>query len=366
MQGSSPTGRLAVQTGTEERSWLEVSSLDGTGRVMLTQPDSRSVVSYGWSPDGTRLLVLDVGPGVRARGKTTLGVVNADGSGSHPLARWPQFGRGIGMGVWAPDGNRVAFSQQLSYTDLAKKAGWPALFVVNADGTDLHGLPAATPKRRSTVERPTFVDPVGWSVDGSTLFYTVSRYSRGVRVNDWVSTVLYAIGPDGAPRRRVAKLPNIGWLVASPDATMFAFVTGAAVDLVDAATGSVRPLLTEPQCCDDDGHEEVTDLVWMPGRPKIVYTADRYTSEGELLTPVIRAIDVDTGAVQTLVDVADESEYGLTAARDGGSFAYLTFASSGPPNFEIESEALHVAGIDGSELANYPLEAVLNVSIYLN
>jgi Tol biopolymer transport system component len=362
----APTGRLAFVTGTEESQRLEVANLDGSQRVAITQPSSRPISALEWSPDGTSLLYLDSNPSRRGRSKNSLKVASADGTVSRSVARWPRLGPGIGMGVWSPDGTRIAFSQERSQYPVESRPGDLALYVVHADGTGLQAIPNAIPPWSQRFgDRFVYVDPLGWSPDGTTRFYCVSTYSNGVRVNDWVSSVIYGIGQDRA-RRRIAKLPNLGGLWLSPDALAIAFVphSSGEIHLVDVATGSIRPLVVEPFTADESS--SVEDLVWLPGAREIVFAEDVYGAEGELLPARIRAVDVSTGAVRALNQPVGDGVYRLVAAHDGTSFGYDTFTFGGPPTFDVVSRTFHVLQLDGTPLAQYSLDPALDAVPYLD
>lgn len=92
-------GRCAPQSGgcgTSIPVWI--MRADGTGaRFLTTSIDGTA----SWSPDGSRLVVLDDTPALGVY------VVNADGTGRHLLIK--RSTGGTGSPTWSPDGQRIAF-----------------------------------------------------------------------------------------------------------------------------------------------------------------------------------------------------------------------------------------------------------------
>ncbi len=89
-------------------------------------------------------------------------IMNADGSHRKQLTHFPTDG-GAGEPAWSPDGKQIVFVNYYATT-----LG-PYLYVMNADGSNMHGL------KKMPVESPTYLwgtDPV-WSPDGSKIAYDV-------------------------------------------------------------------------------------------------------------------------------------------------------------------------------------------------
>jgi Tol biopolymer transport system component len=90
------------------------------------------------------------------------------------------------MGNWSPDGRRIAFTRTTSCGD---DCGTDELYVVNADGSDVHRIDTPTP----TIESP------AWSPDGRWIAFAMSTDSGdgGIQVAIW------EIHPDGSGLRQV-------------------------------------------------------------------------------------------------------------------------------------------------------------------
>lgn len=144
-----------------------------------------------WSPDGQRLLFrLALSQGNDQR--DDIGLINADDSGFVNLSNAPRLGN---WGPdWSPDGRRIVFNSGVR------------LFVMNADGSDLHQI------TRIWGEFPS------WSPDGSLIEFQSNRCNCGSEYD------IYTIKPDGSGLRRRTAFPGgestSGW---SPDGRFLAY-----------------------------------------------------------------------------------------------------------------------------------------------
>ena len=118
--GPSPRGsRIAFQRGDGTTYNIFVASPDGSGVKNLTTALGGRNTHPSWSPDGRRLVfVSDHAP-------AGLYVMNADGSGAHPLTK---AGPGAAYPAWSPDGSRIAF--------VSSRAGSADIWVAGADGSN--------------------------------------------------------------------------------------------------------------------------------------------------------------------------------------------------------------------------------------
>jgi Tol biopolymer transport system component len=173
---------------------IQLVRRDGTGRRILTRGDNRDVDAQ-WSPDGTRIsfshLRWSEGDDWRNSWIWTIG---PDGGDARPLARG-------NSARWSPDGKRLVFS--------APTAGGDGdLFVIDADGSNLHPLLTTPPPEW----------PEDWSPDGKRILFTRSFNDRAADV--------YAIDADGTHVRRLTRAPrNDSGGAWSPDGSKIVFTS---------------------------------------------------------------------------------------------------------------------------------------------
>jgi len=115
---------------------------DGTTSELWSAGDTRIIGGPELDPDGRRVAFL-----TEQRGKTSLSVMNADGSDAHVLASLQMRG----SPAWRPDGQ--------SLTSAAIVNGMPQLLHISLDG------------RESSFIKDYSVDPV-WSPDGRSVVYS--------------------------------------------------------------------------------------------------------------------------------------------------------------------------------------------------
>jgi hypothetical protein len=179
-------GLLAVAADTDSSSdTIWVGRVDGWGMRALPSPcppgppnpawDTCSVDAPAWSPDGTRLAF-----GSHRGTEDQLWIVNADGSDLHQVPGANGF-----RPAWSPDGQRLVFSveawdkQECHFRDL---------YTVNAEGS---GLALLT--RRG--------DNADWSVDGEIVFERLrEHWTSGDGAECYPLTSIAVMRPGEKPR----------------------------------------------------------------------------------------------------------------------------------------------------------------------
>lgn len=128
-----------------------MSADGGVRRTLLDLPDGIAV-SPRWSPDGQQILFYHVHPGSKYPGPYTLSMVNADGSGFHPLMSADY----LGPGDWSPDGTR-----------LVAYGGITGLVLLRTDGSD----PMPLPQTFTFSGGIGAFNSVSWSYDGNKILF---------------------------------------------------------------------------------------------------------------------------------------------------------------------------------------------------
>jgi hypothetical protein len=131
---------------------LHMMNGDGTGDVRVTTDASDGNAT--WHPQGAKLAFARY-----SGGRTTLYVVNADGSLPTPVPL-PASVKSAWQPAWSPDGTTLAFTCDMS-------GGNQDICLVNVDGTNL---------RRLTSDAGSDVRPA-WKPDGTQIAFATSRYS---------------------------------------------------------------------------------------------------------------------------------------------------------------------------------------------
>jgi dipeptidyl aminopeptidase/acylaminoacyl peptidase len=223
-------------------SWLEITDLAGGNRRVLTPIPSLKTRRYDTkatlSPDGTKVAFIRMG----RRGGNVLYVVNADGSDLHIVAGPDQVGQGINRVDWSPQGDELAFEREAADENhcpiMRSQLG---IYVVRSDGTGLYQLPVVPSGLPPTRQHPLTLDLRGWSPDSQHVLYEADTWNAGdcFRADLYLgSSTLYEIGRDGTNLAKILSLSGYGTAEAafSPNGDSLASVDPESCDLLIRST----------------------------------------------------------------------------------------------------------------------------------
>jgi hypothetical protein len=195
-------------------SGIWVDQCDGTAPALVVEEAS----DPRWSPDGTQIVFA------RQTGWVTsdIWIVNADGSGAHPLVESDATKR---YPAWSPDGQWIAYGS-LSSSAPSTDGVW----LVRPDGTEPHHL-LPTGVQDYSGYAVTYLGQPGWAPDAGRLVVTFSAFSDepgapglhglGVVSRDGGLLKPVFLTPEGVVCCPEPKLP-----VWSGDGTKIAFSSG--------------------------------------------------------------------------------------------------------------------------------------------
>jgi Tol biopolymer transport system component len=215
--GLASTGLVAFEMGGD----IVAALPDGSGRRTLIA-DAGFQFGHQWSPRGDRIAYWSA----PSQGDpASLWVANSDGSDRHRVsgAPVPNVSDLASQVSWSPDDERLVFTVGGPEGSLVPSQ----LYVVNADGTDLHVIGEPTVQRS---------DPV-WSPDGSLIAYIGQPLA-----DPYSTTSTRVISPDGLVDTEVIPAEG-GYEIAnvdpswSPDSRSIVVHTGGCCpDDVDTDT----------------------------------------------------------------------------------------------------------------------------------
>lgn len=175
----SPDGRrISVHSNRDGNFEVYTMAADGSDVSRVTSYEGLDIFA-DWTPDGAQLLF---------RRDLDLWIANADGAEPRRLT---ESEGGDQMAVASPDGGRIAVP--------TRRDGYFALYLMNADGSELRNLTPLAPG----------ADPTGilngwpaWSRDGR-LFLTSADAETGG------DPEIFVINPDGSGRTRLTNAPGM-------------------------------------------------------------------------------------------------------------------------------------------------------------
>lgn len=203
-----------ARTTGAEGSWLEATDLAGANsRVLMSIPSLRTQrydTDATLSPDSTKVAF------VRERGHAgnELYVVNADGTDLHLVVGPEQVGRGIDDVVWSPQSDELAFQREAAddqpgiYWGCNTSRSQLGIYLVSPDGSGLTQLRALAGHAAPTLQNPLNLSLRDWSPDGNRLLYTIDTWRDGECVNagaHFDSAALNVIGRNGTGPTSILK-----------------------------------------------------------------------------------------------------------------------------------------------------------------
>jgi Tol biopolymer transport system component len=269
----SPDGSklLALRSGYGVR---ELDVTDETGRVVWTVDPH--AFDGRWSPDGTRIAFVHDEPGLGH----VLFVASSDGRVLTRIAAHVQtFGDAFS---WSPDGTKLAYAAQ----------GAHGLVIADAAG---RRPPRPVPIATSAGAPRLILTNVQWSPDGSLIaFNSIDDLSTGGFHID-------VVHPDGRSLRRVADGFGFDWspngkrlAIAGPGADISVVDSEADISVVNADGTDLHPIA---RCgCDLRGPDFYQSVAWSLDGTRIAYISGRGNTVSTIRPDGTGAIVVATQA----------------------------------------------------------------------
>jgi len=270
------TGTLVFSAQDEEgKNQIFTMRPDGSGLRQLTVMNGSSV-QPSWSPDGQQIVFssfnqhTSVGPAVW--------VMNADGSDLRPLHDFePETERSSALNGnnprWSPDGTKVAFDLCVN----CQVSTNPAIFVFDLVSEELTRL-TVEPLGHSSMHP-------SWSQDGTRIAFTANR--------DYVDADtlrfrrdLYVMDADGNNQTRITTTGNATRPVWSPDGNKIAYewgIQGNSVFLYDISSGEITQV--------DSGLEFSGTPMWNHNGTELLLIGQKTQNS----SPEIRLLTINNG-----------------------------------------------------------------------
>ncbi len=254
----APDGKLIVfsRNPAVGPHWVDVVNADGTGGHSLTPrcqkkptlkrvpPGCEDAGEPSFTPDGGHVTFVRATGRVRRFKKfdydqvehAAVAIIAVDGTGERELLRLPRYAGDIHYPQMSPDGRQIVFGRFNS--PLSRPRLSRALFVINADGSDVHRV---TPWQLAAGDGP------DWAPDGSRILFRSK-----VEVDDERSQY-YTVRPDGTGLTQISHFPftkrRLFSATFSPDGQQIVFAKADAkgrgdVWIMNADGGNPHPVFT--------------------------------------------------------------------------------------------------------------------------
>ena len=287
-----------LYVGQDQHFYVLDGGSSGARRITAT-PAKRIGV---WSPDGGRIAYRELDAN-NAQG--SLWVMRADGAEARQLVSLPG-GPAIYALRWSPDGSEIAF-----------RVGAPtwAVQIVRADGTGLRQVEAI-----GASTSPDQLLGFAWSPDGRALAFEA-------KLGDDAGMQVYLVNEDGTATRRLTGGRNPSW---SPDGKRVLFISGDHISTIDADGKN-------PQVVSG---EQVLDAVWSPQGDVIAYRP--------ILGGGMGVVRPDGSGQRTIVGTGFQDAYLMAWSSDGTRIAFLGLLGSQTSVFAVQSSGANLSRlVDG-------------------
>jgi TolB protein len=179
---SSDGRRAAWTVGEWTRNRIVVGAADGTRAKAITD-SSAGYFNIAWSPDARQLAVTRID----TTRDLQVWVMDADGSHSRALTRFPKADGRPQWPAWSPDGKKIAV-QSGTYNREKPELSDAYVWVID--------VASGKPTRLTTHDRPRLDETPSWFPDGKRIAF---QSDRSGRMEIWV------MNADGTHERQVTK-----------------------------------------------------------------------------------------------------------------------------------------------------------------
>jgi len=259
--------------------------------------DMVDIFNPQWSPDGTKIIF---------EGYPNIYLMNADGSDLINLTRKAE-GR---HPDWSPDGKQIVFN--------SLRSGINEIYTINADGTGIKRL----------TNNPTDDTNPQWSPDGSRIVYETTKYlSTGL----WYYEIC-VMNYDGTEKKEFTEGVNPRW---SPDGSHIAFLGPYSNIFMIKLDGTELKNLSNSNGSD-------FDFSWSPNSKLIAFATNR---------------DSNAEIYLLCVDCEDNPQINIT--KSGGKNDHKPFWSpDGTQIAFLSDDTLCVMNADGSQRKCFGIKAM--------